>query len=124
MNDTLGPERIVPSSFVVGDFPSLRSFTGPAIPWPALAERPEIALEARRYFEQHLAQSKVNRALRHKAPSATDLVYQPGDKVLVWRAEQVGNRLGEWLGPYTIVSSDPTSKIVLFQKSTDARYEK
>ena len=31
MNDTLGPEGIVPSSLVFGEFPSLRSIVGPII---------------------------------------------------------------------------------------------
>ena len=59
MNDTLGPEGIVPSAIVLRDFSSLRSFTGPVVPRPTLAERAEIALEALRYFAKHLAQSKV-----------------------------------------------------------------
>ena len=43
--------------------------------------------------------------------------------MLVWREYQVENRIGEWLGPYSVVSSDPNSKFVLVQKSADARYE-
>ena len=43
MNDTLGPERHVPSSLVFGEFPSLRTFEGPLVPRPTLAERAEAA---------------------------------------------------------------------------------
>ena len=124
MNGILGPEGSFPSALLFGDFPGSRSFTGPVVPRPTLAERVEIALEARRHFARHLAQSKVKRALRHRAPPATDRVYRPGDKVLVWREEQVENRISEWLGSYTVVSFESNSKIILIQKSADARYER
>ena len=124
MNDTLGPEAIIPSALVFRDIPSLRSITGPVIPRPTLAERAEIALEARRHFAKHVALSKVKRALHNKAPMATNRVHQTGDKVLLWREVQVENRIGDWLGPYTVVSFDPNSKIILVQMSADARYER
>ena len=46
MNDTLGPKDIVPSSLIFGEFPSLRTFEGPVIPWPTLEER-SIAAQVR-----------------------------------------------------------------------------
>lgn len=56
MNDTLGPEGLVPSALVFGEFPSLRSFEGPIIPRPSLSEKALIAQEARRLMSKHLAQ--------------------------------------------------------------------
>lgn len=32
INETLGPEVIVPSALVLGDFPCLRTIAGPVIP--------------------------------------------------------------------------------------------
>ena len=124
MNDTLGPEGIVPSSLVFGEFPSLRTFVGPIIPRPSLAERAETAQEARRLMAKHLALTRVNRALKHNTPAATNRVYQPGDEVLVWREKLVENRIGEWVGPYTVKSFDERSRIVLVQKDEDAPHER
>ena len=59
------------------------------------------------------------------APPSTDFSYAPGDKVLVWREKVIENRIGEWLGPYTVVTHDAQSKIVLVRKndkSTPERY--
>ena len=94
MNDTLGPEGIVPSSLVFGEYPSLRSFVGPVLPRPSLAVRAEVAQEARQLMAKYMAQVRIVRALKHNTPSATDHVYQPGDKVLVWREKLDKNGIG------------------------------
>ena len=39
INDTLGPEGIVPSALVLGEFPSIRAFIGLKVPRESLAER-------------------------------------------------------------------------------------
>ena len=124
MNDTLGPEGTVPSALVFGEFPSLRSVSEPIIPRPTLAERAEAALRARRYMSQHLARAKVKRALHHKPPPATDHTYEPGDEVLVWREKQVEHRIGEWLGPYTVVTFDAASKVVVIQKDSESAHQR
>ena len=72
MNDTLGPEGIVPSFSFFGDFPSISSFDGPLIPHPSLAERLTAAQEARRLMLKHLAAVKVKRSLHYQTPSALD----------------------------------------------------
>ena len=124
MNDTLGPEGFVPSSLVFGELPSLRTFVGPVIPRPSLAERAQTAQEARRLMAKHLAQTRVNRALKHNTPNANVRIYQPGDEVLVWREKLVENRIGEWVGPYIVKSYDERSRIVLVQKSADSAHER
>ena len=116
MNDTLGPEGTVPSALVFGEFPRLRSFEGPIVPRPALAERAEAAQEARPYMAKHLAQVRVKQA--------TDRTYQPGDKVLVWREKLVENQIGEWIGPYTVTNYDAQAKIVLVQKDENSHHER
>ena len=97
MNDTLGPEGIMPSTLVFGEFPSLRAYQGPVIPRPTLAERAQAALSARRYVCQNLAKTRVQRALKHNAPPGTDRTYQPGEKVLVWPEKIVENRMANGL---------------------------
>ena len=75
------------------------------MPRPSLAERAEAAQQARRYMSQHLAKLKVKRAIHHNAPPASDRVYQPGDKVLVWREKQFESGIGEWIGHSTVVTT-------------------
>ena len=70
-----------------------------------LSERDEAAQQARRYMAKHLAQAKVTRALHQNIPPATDRRYQPGDKVIIWREKIVENRIGKWMGPYTVIST-------------------
>ena len=59
---------------------------------------------------QELATSKIKRSIKHKTPSATDHVYEPGDSVLVRRERIVNNRIGEFIGSFTVRAFDPLSK--------------
>ena len=124
MNDTFGPEGVVPSAFVFGKFPCLRSFSGPVITRPSLAERALAAQDARRYIGKHLAHVRIKRALRLQTLQASDLTYKPGDKVLVWREKLVVNRIGEWTGPYTLCSYDAAVRIFLVQKEPESSHER
>ena len=85
MNDTLGPEGLVPSAPVFGEYPKAytRSKTPP--PRSTLVERASIAKSVRKEMEKHMSEMRIKRALKHRPPAAADLVYQPGDSVLIWR---------------------------------------
>ena len=37
---------------------------------------------------------------------------------------KVENRIGEWIGPHTVISYDYEAKILIVQKSADAHYER
>ena len=124
MNDTLGPERIVPSALVFGEFSSLRTLGGAVIPNPTLGERAEAAQKALSHVAKHLAQARVERALNHNTPPATDRTYQPGEQVLIWREKLIENRIGEWVGLYTVTCYDAQTKIVLVQKNADSPHER
>ena len=95
MNDTLGPEGIVPSALVFGEFPSLRSLSGPIVPRLNLAERAQAAEDSKRIMIKSLAQAKISRALRQNTPPASKFTYQTGNEVLVWREKVVENRIGQ-----------------------------
>ncbi len=73
---------------------------------------------------QNLAQAKIKRSLHHNTTHASNQTYQTGDKVLVWREKIVENRIGEWIGPYFVISINHESKIVLVQKDTDSPHER
>lgn len=62
-----------------------------------------------------MAELSVRRALRHSTPTASSRVYSPGDKVLVLRERVVENRVGEWIGPFTVLAADETKKIIFVQ---------
>ena len=96
----------------------------PIVPRSLLAERALAAQEARRHMAKHQAQVRVKRALQHQTPQATDQIYQPDDKVLVWREKLVENRIGELIGPYTVCSYDAEALIVLVRKEPDAPHER
>ena len=79
MNDTLGPEGLVPSALVFGEYPKAytRSETPP--PRSTLVERASIAKSARKEMEKHMSEMRIKRALKHRPPAADDRAYQPGD---------------------------------------------
>ena len=64
INDTLGPEGVVPSELVYGEFPSLRSYLGAKVPRETLAERAIVAQKARKIMSKELASAKIKLALK------------------------------------------------------------
>ena len=120
INDTLGPEGIDPSALAFGEFPGLRSLRGPAVTGPSLAEREEAAQQARHCMSQHVAKVKFKRAVHHSTTLATDRVCQRGNEVLLWREKRIESRIGEWIGPYSVVTTYSRAKIVFTQKEADS----
>lgn len=59
-----------------------------------------------------MAELRVRRGLHHANLPSCGRTYEPGDKVLVWRAMIIANRIGEWLGPYEVDSVDYSKKLV------------
>lgn len=59
----------------------------------------------------HMSKLRLQRALRNHVPPAAHISYQPGDRVLVWREKLLANRIGEWVGPYTISNVDESHKV-------------
>ena len=117
-NDTLGPDGIVLSALVLGEFPSIRGLIGPKVHRATLADRAIAALEARKLMSKHLAQVKVRRAERHHTPRATEYVHQSGDQVLVWVEKPINSRIGIYRGSFTVLSCDADSKIVFIEEET------
>ena len=121
MNDTLGPEGLVPSALVFGEFPPAYTKTEVPKARPSLSLRAEIANTARKEMNEHMAKLRVNRALKHKAASSTDSIFTPGDEVLVWREKIVNHRIGEWIGPF-IVDSVEVDKKIIFVRDEKKRF--
>ena len=89
-----------------------------------MAERAPVTERARKLMSSEMADSKVRRALKHNVPQNIDHVYQPGDKVLVWREKLVENRIGEWTGPFIVKTVDMKSKIVTVQEDSKSPFQR
>ena len=112
MNDTLGPEGLVPSALVFREFPPVFTKSEAPAARLILGERASVAQSARKEMGKLMG---VRRALHHRTLSAADRFYQPGDQVLVWREKIVNHRIGEWLGPFTVLCTDESRKLVYVQ---------
>ena len=115
MNETLGPQGLVPSLLVLGELP--RIYTASETPQnrDTLGERATMVHAARTEIQRIMAKMRVARGLRHSVPLAANRAYDPGDQVLVWREKIVNHRIGEWLGPFTVLGMDASKKLVYIQ---------
>lgn len=87
LNDTIGPDGVVPSALLFGEYPLIRTFDKPRMPNPKLVQRALIAQQARKLMAQNMAKARVTRAIKHNTLPADYAIYQPGDRVLVWRED-------------------------------------
>ena len=76
------------------------------------AERAQAALTTRKIRAESNAKSRWKRAIKHQSPKMQNYIYSPGDKVLIWREKIVNNRIGEFIGPFTLLHHDDRSKTV------------
>jgi Reverse transcriptase (RNA-dependent DNA polymerase) len=92
-NQTLGPEGLVPQTMVLGIIPRIGT---KLLNKPTRVKALNTACEEMRSI---MARSEINRALRRAVPPATDIIYMPGEEVLVFRERPPG-----FVGPYKIAS--------------------
>ena len=76
-NDALGPEGLVPSAFVFGEFPPVHTKSETPKDLPSLGLRFEIANAAGKEMSEHMSRLRINRALKHNVATT----FQPGAKV-------------------------------------------
>jgi hypothetical protein len=99
LNDTAGPDGLVPSLFVFGTFP--RTPDAPK-EFPAQRAKFQAMKTARAEYEERLISIEwIQRGLRKQITPAADRVYNPGDHVHVYR-----ERLKHWTGPHVIAYAD------------------
>jgi len=94
INDTMGPNGLVPSLLVFGVLPS---FPSPSRNTPDQQERFEALRNARAEMESIVAEQRIRKALKSKLPPATKYLIKPGDQVRVYR--ELSKR---WDGPFTV----------------------
>lgn len=76
MNDTLGPEGLVPSALVFGEFPKVHTRSEAPDQRASAANQAKIANAARFEMQNHMSSLRVSRALKHKTPVAGDMSYK------------------------------------------------
>ena len=109
VNDTAGPNGLVPSLLQFGSMPSIPQ-TGPEDerPLPNISECKEALCLARKEYGDLIARHRVQNSLNRKMPSAAHKVYTPGQQVYVYR-----ERKKHWEGPFTVIKVQTPKSVVL-----------
>src|SRR5579871_1486997 len=119
VNDSAGPNGLIPTLLVFGAFPRMTEMDPPA---PSIAVRAMAIKKAMNEIAKIRAEHQVADALRQRnGPSTADIHDLPLlSPVLVWRKDT--GQSGHWTGPYTLLSMDgETCKVQLPHGPTDFR---
>lgn len=110
INDTAGPNGLVPTLLVFGTFPRIVDSDPPT---PNIQQRASAISKAMKEIHKLHSAMKVRNALNARnGPSTTALHELPlNSKVLVWR-EGSGTAAGEWRGPFSLVSMEKETCII------------
>ena len=111
VNDTAGPNGLVPTLLVFGAFPRM---TINSAPTPTTAQRAIAIEKALKEVRKCHAESQVQSALNQRnGPSVTSVHDLPlNSDVLVWR--EGNNSSGSWTGPFKLLSiENETCKVQL-----------
>ena len=120
VNDTAGPDGLVPTLLVFGAYPRMSNLDPPA---PSVAERATAIRKAMVEIAKLRAKKLVNNALHHRNGPDTTLVHDLplNSEVLVWREGNTGQG-GKWTGPYNLLAIDgETCKVQLPNGPTSFR---
>ena len=98
MNDTMGPDGLVPTLLVFGALPRLPTSHSAN---PTQEERQRALTTARREYETVIAARRIREALRARVPAAAHRVIRVGDAVRVFREAD-----GRLHGPYSVLDID------------------
>lgn len=98
INDTMGPEGLVPSYLVFGVIPTFPAFNTEL---PSQRDRMAAISSARSEMATISAKLRIQQALRSKLPPATEYIAHPNDMVFVFR-----ERDKNWHGPFKVTKVD------------------
>ncbi|KAI1005021.1 hypothetical protein K3495_g3195 [Podosphaera aphanis] len=107
LNDTAGPDGLVPTLLVFGAY---RRMTDSSVPSPTVSQRSNAIQVAMKELNRINSYRKINNALNMRnGPSTTELHDLPlNAPVVVWRESNTG-QAGHWDGPFSLISiSDET----------------
>ena len=115
VNDTAGPDGLVPTLLVYGAYLRISNLGPPA---PSITERAAAIRKAMAEIVKLRAKQTVNNALHHRNGPNTTLVHNLplNSKVLIWR------KSGNWTGPYRLLAvEDETCYVQLPSGPTNFR---
>lgn len=101
VNDSVGPNGLIPTLLVYGALPRLGFPSDP--PTPSMYQRAVALQKATNEMSKYFAKSQINGALRcRNGPDTTNIHLTPiGSKVLVYR-----DRSKKWEGPFPLLGID------------------
>jgi Reverse transcriptase (RNA-dependent DNA polymerase) len=101
VNDTAGPDGLVPTLLVFGAYPKMSQLDPPA---PTISQRATAVRKAMEEVSKLRAKRLVQDALNQRnGPNVSNLHNLPiGSKVLTWREGNTGQS-GKWTGPHTLL---------------------
>jgi hypothetical protein len=104
INDTAGPDGLVPTLLVYGAYPRMTENDTPA---PTVTQRAMAIRKAMAEIDKLRAERQVADALNTRnGPSTSEIHALPlNSEVLVWR-EGNGGQTGSWKGPFKLLSMD------------------
>jgi hypothetical protein len=110
VNDTAGPDGLVPTLLVFGAYPRMTQYDPPA---PTIAQRSEAIKKAMTEVRKLRAKRQINNAINTRnGPSSTPVHSLPIDSdVLVWREGKTGYA-GKWTGPYKLLAVNGETCII------------
>jgi hypothetical protein len=97
MNDTLGPEGLVPSLLIFGTLPQIPTVL-PKM-FALQKQRMQDMCDARLEYQRIVAQMRINLAIRRNVPPAADYIFEPGCHVNTFP-----KKLTQWTGPHVLES--------------------
>ena len=115
INDTAGPNGLLPSLLVFGMLPRM-----PDDDYTPLNQHERVALmkTARDEYESVIAERSVNVALKKNTPPAAQLRFAPGQSVYVYRDKP----LKRWTGPHHLIRFEGKKMLIDVGDKTGPRY--
>lgn len=114
INDSAGPDGLIPTLLVFGAYPRLTAFDAPS---PTISQRAAAIKKAMTEIQKLRAKRQVNDALNTRnGPNTISLHDLPiNNQVLVFR-EGNASQTGSWEGPYKLVSMNGESCVLALPK--------
>ena len=110
VNDTAGPDGLIPTLLVYGAYPRMTQYDAPS---PTTAQRGVALKKAMAEVKRLRAQKQINDALNTRNGPDTSILkdFPIGDLVMVWR-EATNSKPGFWDGPFPFLGVEGEDCVV------------
>ena len=104
INDSVGPDGLIPTLLVYGAYPRMSEYDTPVL---TITQRASAIKKAMTEIQRLRAKRQVADALNTRNGPNTDNIHnlELNSPVLVWREGKTGQN-GHWDGPYRLISTD------------------